>query len=254
MKTNLWLVLGVLLSTSTFAQPTMTSGSGSNAAPSFPPPAPLSKAAQEKLSHMAPIFDGKTLDGWKFSSRSTNTLAQAWTVKDGAIASLGADRDVLYTANNYGSYRIVFDIRHISGNKDHRACVLFFCTAPEPGKKDLDALGGVQFQVPNGGNWDYRPGFNKGGGPHFTKVAHPTFNEHEWSRVEILVNTNGTARMAVSQPVGTTAYEVLDFNDPAAGKVGPFGLQMHNKGLFDEYKDLRIEENPAEDKLITLDK
>ena len=46
---------------------------------------------------------------------------------------------------------------------------------------------------------------------------------------------------------------MLDFNDPAAGRKGPFGLQMHNKGLFDEYKDIRIEENPTEDKLITTE-
>jgi len=28
---------------------------------------------------------------------------------------------------------------------------------------------------------------------------------------------------------------------------------MHNKGLFNEYKDVRIEENPKEDKLITVE-
>jgi hypothetical protein len=27
---------------------------------------------------------------------------------------------------------------------------------------------------------------------------------------------------------------------------------MHNKGLFDEYKDVQIEENPGEHRLITL--
>ena len=69
----------------------------------------------------------------------------------------------------------------------------------------------------------------------------------------ILVNTNGTARMAVAQPPGTKAYEVLDFNEPTAGKAGPFALQMHNGGLFDEYKDIRIEENPMENKLITTE-
>ena len=63
----------------------------------------------------------------------------------------------------------------------------------------------------------------------------------------------GTARMAVAQPVGAKAYEVLDFKDPAAGKKGPIAWQMHNKGLFDEYKDVRIEENPKEDKLITVE-
>lgn len=45
--------------------------------------------------------------------------------------------------------------------------------------------------------------------------------------------------------------EVLDFSDPTAGKVGPVALQMHNSGLFDEYKDLTIEVNPKSMDLIT---
>jgi hypothetical protein len=121
------------------------------------------------------------------------------------------------------------------------------------GERPLDALGGIQFQPPNGGSWDYRPGKNNGGKGLFTRVPHPKFDAHEWSQVEILVNTNGTARMAVAQPVGTRAVEVLTFNDPTAGKKGPVAWQMHNKGLFDEYKDVRIEEDPKEDKLITVE-
>ena len=41
------------------------------------------------------------------------------------------------------------------------------------------------------------------------------------------------------------------FRDPAAGKIGPIALQMHNAGLFDEFKDVTIEVNPKEDGLIT---
>jgi hypothetical protein len=59
--------------------------------------------------------------------------------------------------------------------------------------------------------------------------------------------------MAVAQPVGTKAVEVLSFKDETAGKVGPIAWQMHNKGLFDEYKDVRIEFEPKDDKLITLE-
>jgi hypothetical protein len=224
-------------------------------------PMPLSPGTLEKISKMTPIFNGKTLDGWKFSARGTNSnpdIASAWVVKDGALHSVGAGRSVLYTANDYANYRIIFTMRHVSGGppakKDHRACVLLYCYAPFDGEKAMDALGGIQFQVPNGGNWDYRPGKNKGGGPNFTKVAHPKFDEREWSQVEILVNTNGTVRMAVAQPPGTKAFEVLDFNDPTAGRKGPFGLQMHNDLLVDEYKDIRIETDPKDDQLVTLEK
>ena len=63
--------------------------------------------------------------------------------------------------------------------------------------------------------------------------------------------TAGTARMAVAQPPGTKAVEVLSYKLPEAGKVGPIAWQMHNKGLFDEYKDVRIEINPPTDELLT---
>jgi hypothetical protein len=57
--------------------------------------------------------------------------------------------------------------------------------------------------------------------------------------------------MAVAQPPGSKAVEVLDFKDPAAGKVGPIAWQMHNAGLFDEYKDVTLEIEPKIDGLIT---
>lgn len=179
-------------------------------------------------------------------------VKRGWTVKDGAIASTGSGRGVLYTTHDYERFRWMFTIRHVSGNPDHQACVLIFCTRPDPNQIPLDALGGIQFQVPRGGHWDYRPGHNNAGNGEFTMVTKVSFDPHQWSRVEIVADaSNGVARMAVAQPVGSKAVEVLDFKDPAAGKVGPIALQMHNQGLFDEYKDLMIEVNPRSLALFT---
>ena len=248
MKKNCCLILALTLSTSLFAQETPN-------APAAPakPAEPLSQATLDKIAAMTPIFDGKTLDGWKASKKGVNEMdaATQWTVTNGVLASLGAGRGVLYTTKQYGNYRVIFDMRHSFKNKDHAACVLVYCYEPTDDQKALDALGGVQFQVPNGGTWDYRPGKNNGGKGLFKKVSTEKFNANEWSQVEILVNTNGTARMAVAQPPGTKAVELLDFNDPTAGRVGPFALQMHQPNLFDEYKNIRIEENPTDDSLIT---
>jgi hypothetical protein len=245
MKINCLLAFSLMVSAKLLAQTTTN-------APSFPPPSPMSQAALDEISKMTPLFDGATLNGWEASVKGTNQpdKATVWQVKDSALASLGVGRGVLYTDKTFGNYRIIFTMRHVSGNKDHQACVLIYCDPPRDGQA-LDALGGIQFQVPNGGHWDYRPGFNNGGKGEFTTLPHPKFDVHQWSQVEILVNTNGTARMAVAQPPGTKAYEVLDFNVAAAGKAGVFALQMHNKGLFDEYKDIRIEENPKQNVLIT---
>jgi 3-keto-disaccharide hydrolase len=187
-----------------------------------------------------------------YPSELARSPATAWIVKDGAMASTGAGRGTIYTTGDYGKFRLIFNMRHVSGQPDHQACVLIFCTRPSAGEKGLDALGGIQFQVPNGGHWDYRPGHNNAGKGEFTQLPHPKFDVHEWSQVEILADAaTGTARMAVAQPPGSRAVEVLDFKDPTAGKEGPVAWQMHNGGLFDEYKDVRIEVNPAEDKLIT---
>jgi hypothetical protein len=167
------------------------------------------------------------------------------------MASTGAGRGVIYTANDYGRFRLIFTMRHVSGNPDHQACVLIFCTRPAPEDIPLDALGGIQFQVPKGGHWDYRPGQNNAGAD-FTTVVKPDFDPHEWSCVEILADAStGVARMAVAQPIGSKAIEILDFKNPVAGKIGPIAWQIHNGGLFDEYKDVTIEANPKVDDLIT---
>jgi hypothetical protein len=179
--------------------------------------------------------------------------ATGWTVKDSAMASKGTGRGVIYTAKDYGRYRLMFTMRHVSGDPDHQACVLIFCSRPQPDEKALDALGGIQFQVPNGGHWDYRPGMNNSGGQEFTSVTKTRFEAHEWSRVEILADAaRGIARMAVAQPLGSKAVQSLDFKDPAAGKVGPIAWQMHNAGLMDEYRDVTIEVDPKDDELISV--
>jgi hypothetical protein len=212
---------------------------------SIPPPAaPLSPG-------VTPIFDGKTLDGWK------QIPPDSWVAKNGVLASLGAARGVIYTAKEYDRYRVIFDVRHVYGKPDHRAGVLVFCDAaaatPAEGEKQSTTLDGVQFQVPNGGHWDYRKGRNNSGKEFFTRVQNPRFDEKQWSRVEILVDPkSGTARMAVAQPPGNKAVEVLNFKDPTAGRSGPFALQMHNKGLFDEFANIAIEENPPSEELITI--
>ena len=195
---------------------------------------------------MKSLFAGKALDEW------TQIPPDSWTIKNNILASLGATRGVIYTKQSFGRYRIIFDVRHNTGKPDHRAGVLVFCTAPVEAEKPLDALAGIQFQVPNGGHWDYRKGHNNAGNESFKRIGKPSFDEHQWSRVEILVDPIGTARMAVAQPVGAAAVEVLQFKDPTAGKTGPFALQMHNKSLFDEYANIAIEVDPATNDLITV--
>jgi len=203
-------------------------------------------AAVESAREMTSLFDGKTLDGW------IQIPNDSWVVKDGAMTSTGAGRGVIYTKEDYSKFRLLFTMRHVAGKQDHEACVLIFCTRPKAGEKPLDALGGIQFQVPLGGHWDYRRGHNNSGKEYFTRLVKPKFDHHEWSRVEILADAStGTARMAVAQPVGSKAVEVLRFANTKVGRNGPIAWQMHNATLVDQFKDVEIEVDPQTDALIT---
>jgi hypothetical protein len=225
-----------------------TTGQGATAVPtSQPTPAPQAPLP----AGMTRLFDGKTLAGWR------EIPPNQWIVKDGALVSLGKGRGVIATQGQYGKYRIIFDVRHVSAapKRNHAACVLFFCTNPVGDRKPLDALGGVQFQVPQGYTWDYRPGKNNSGKGLFKSIAKSKADPWQWSRVELLVDDElGTARLAVAQPPGAPAIEIGRFKDATAGKKGPFAIQMHNAGLVDEYANIAIEEDPKVDDLITVQK
>lgn len=187
-----------------------------------------------------------------FPAELFRSPAESWIVKDGVMASTGGGRGVIYTENDYTHYRLIFTMRHVSGKPDHAPCVLVFGQRPPAGERGLDALGAIQFQPPNGGHWDYRPGFNQAGTGFTRPEPRTRFDSKEWHQVELLVDARtGIVRMAVAQPVGAHSIENLSFKDPAAGRTGPIAWQMHNAGLFDEFKDVRIEVDPVDDRLIT---
>jgi hypothetical protein len=186
--------------------------------------------------NLVSMFDGKTLDGW------TPSRADGWTVQDGAIHGTGAGRGwIFYNTKQVGTFRWIFTERQVAG--DHAPTVLIWGTTQQP---YLDALGGIQFQPPNGGHWDYRPGHNNGGGSLFQQLPHDKIDVHAWSQCELIGNmSTGTARMACCPltPSASTckATEVLRFHDPTAGRVGPLAIQVHNSGITDEYRNLYVE-------------
>ena len=193
---------------------------------------------------LVPIFDGKTLDGWTMHAKD------AFVVKGGAIHSQkDASRGwIYYNKQQYKSFRWIFKLRQVSGN--HKPTVLIWGKIATPA---LNGLGAIQFQPPNGGAWDYRPGHNNGGGKLFTKYPHPSWDVKKWAQCEILANgETGIARMACCPlPEGASkckATEVLKFEDKKepAGREAPLAIQIHNKGIEDEYKDLVVESPVAD--------
>lgn len=74
-------------------------------------------------------------------------------------------------------------------------------------------------------------------------------NPHLWHETEILAHLNtGTVRMAVN------GVEVTRYTDEDAARLrkGPIGLQIHVGTSEVEYKDLVVEVDPKEDRLMTL--
>jgi hypothetical protein len=186
--------------------------------------------------NLVSMFNGTTLAGW------TPHNTAGWNVQDGAIHGTGTGgRGWIYYNRQVGTFRWIFDVRQLSGN--HQPTVLIWGTT----NPIRDALSGIQFQPPNGGHWDYRPGHNNGGSGEFTQVAHTKIDIHQWAQCELIGNmTTGIAKMACGQlsATGTTtcsAVEVLDFKDPTAGQVGPLAIQVHNAGIQDEYKGMYLE-------------
>jgi hypothetical protein len=190
--------------------------------------------------NLVSMFDGRTLDGWVASK------AKSWSVKNGAMHSNGTGRGwIYYQPQQVGSFRWIFHVRQVKG--DHAPTVLIWGTTTPI----RDALSAIQFQPPNGGHWDYRPGHNDSGGKLFTKLPHPKWDVRKWSQCEIVGDqATGVARMACCPlaPDAPTcqAVPVLSFTDPTAGQVGPLAIQIHNKGIQDEYRGLYLESPVAD--------
>jgi hypothetical protein len=185
--------------------------------------------------HLVSMFDGTSLTGW------TQAQAGEWSVVGGAIHGNGTARGwIYYNVQQAGTFRWIFNVRQVSGN--HAPTVLIWgTTAPL-----RDALSAIQFQPPNGGHWDYRPGHNNGGGSEFKQLSHTKIPTSAWAQCEIIADqSTGVARMACCPlaPGAATckATEVLDFKDPKAGRVGPLAIQVHNSGIHDEYRSLYLE-------------
>jgi hypothetical protein len=83
--------------------------------------------------------------------------------------------------------------------------------------------------------------------------AAPAQAKATWSPTEMAeVLLAGAFAAERSRREGLDARQTRQKLQASAGKAGPIAWQMHNAGLFDEYKDVTIELDPKEDDLITV--
>lgn len=192
------------------------------------------------------LFNGESFVGWE-ADPST------WSIVGGAMRGVGGSSRLAFTKADYGSFRLIFTARMNPVNGDHLG-VLFWGDRPkDAARPKIDNAGWIQFMPPHGAMWDYHP-------PKHHNLAHETLaagsrDFTQWSTTELLCDLEkGTVRAAVN------GVEIVRYTHPHAGErtnsekrivAGPIGMFRHGGGAS-EYKDIYLEANPKEDRLITV--
>jgi hypothetical protein len=210
-------------------------------------------AARADASRLSPpypgcakIFNGKDYEGWVADSTT-------WSITNGAMRGVGGTSRLAYTKKDYGSFRLIFTSRMNPVNRDHLG-VLFWGDRPaDAAKPRIDNAGWIQFMPPHGAMWDYHPPQHHNL-PHET-VAPGSKDYTQWHVTELLCNLEkGTLRAAVDgvEIARYTHAFPHERNDPEKRIVaGPLGMFRHGGGAS-EYKDIYVEPEPKEDRLITV--
>jgi hypothetical protein len=185
-------------------------------------------------TNLVKIFDGTSFENWEYNP-------SAWTLRDGAmVGKVGSGQSQAFTKKDYSSFRLIVWSRMVVGN-DHLGICLWGAR-PAAGTYGFGKC--LLVIPPNGAIWDYltntdnpKPDYQKG--------------MTEWHRTEILANrTTGRVLVAVNGKL------VHDYQDPPAKlpkrQNGPVGVQIHKAGTESEYKDIEIEVDPKDDRLLTV--
>lgn len=213
----------------------------------------LEAAAEAPCKKCERLFDGRSFAGWIDDSEG------AWVVRDGALRGLGTSTGPLYTREDFGDFRLVFTVRQVGPG--HKPNILVWGQRPAPGERGSRTLDAIQVQPPWGSMWDYRKGRNDDpmkSGLAVRVAPKPAHSPNEWSRCEVLARmATGSLRVAcceLEEAATCDGVEIVRFTDPSAARKGPLGLQTHNTGQEQEYKDIWVERDPPKDELVTVPK
>jgi hypothetical protein len=190
------------------------------------------------LAQTTLLFGGKNLDAWVYNPA-------VWTIHGDAIHGAGQVSQI-YTKADYANFRLMVTSRVVEpvlNTASAHLGILFWGDRPAPGT--WGPAGALEIQPPIGAMWNYRT--NQAITP-VRLVPRQEVPYHEWHTVELLANLKtATVRMAVDR------VEIVRYTDPKPlWKAGPIGLQLHLATAVMEYKDIEVEPDPKEDRLITL--
>jgi hypothetical protein len=180
---------------------------------------------------MTKIFNGVDLNDWE-------CIAGAWEVKDGAMWGHYSGEDLCRTKQDYSYFRVVFN-ENGGGSNNHMG----FGFWGDHGRRYGNALVVIP---PSGAIWDYvAPERQVTGG--VGSANNPI--KHQWHQVEIIANrATGDVLTAVN---GKQVSAIKDTR-LSIRKHGPIGFQDHGGASNQYYRDIYIENEPKEFKLLTL--
>lgn len=194
------------------------------------------------------LFDGKTLNGWE-------GYTDLWSVKDGVIIAKNKEplkfSTYLLTKEKYTDFRLIFASK-LAESEMHSGVAFWGLVKPEVSKdpeKDRTKYTYAGHLVMHPSGWGMYDLFGRNGLPVDGGPARKVGKQHDWNDIEILAQGN-RVRVAVN------GVQVVDWRDPEPDRIkeGPIGLQLHSNSVPQEvqFKGLKLETFPKEDKLITV--
>ena len=203
----------------------------------------FSLIAQAEDKAWAPLFNGKTLDGWiQKNGKAT------YRVEDGAIVgqtAKGSPNSFLCTAEEYGDFELEFEVKLID-NELNSGVQIRSQTKPAKGEQKFGRVNGPQVEIEASGSKGAESGYIYGeacGGwmtPKDKLVPHKAFKDGEWNKYRIV--TKGPKIMT-----WINGEQVSDLVDQAKFESHPkgfIGLQVHgvgDRGPFQvAWRDIKI--------------
>lgn len=193
-----------------------------------------------------PLFDGKTLEGWR--SFKTEAPPSGWTVKDGILARTGKGGDLM-TVKEYGSFELELDYRiAVGGNSGIMYRVVTQGAAPYWSGPEYQILDNERHPDAKNGP-DRLSGSNYDLIPPSAAVSKPA---GEWNTAKIVIRgnrvehwLNGTKVVdyELGSPEWTTMVADSKFKVwPMYGKAARGHIVLQDHGDLVEFRNIRIKD------------
>ncbi len=174
-----------------------------------------------------PLFDGKTLDGWKVSENP-----DSFSVKDGAIVAFGPRAHAFYVGKDGEAKFEDFELRLEVMTKENSNGGVFFHAAYQ--EKGWPIKQGYEVQV-NNTHSDWR----KSGGLYAIVDNKEPFKDDEWMQYVIRVE-DGVVNVTIDGKEVVKDFKPEGEQDKLVEGGGLIALQAHDPGSTVFYKNIRI--------------